>query len=312
MALERACGGCCPCVADEVAFQTNAQDQVYISEHHSFDTVSPPAGAFVSKGKFDRDDNRDEGQVYTTGEVFTTREPEGLPVEAPRGKDVMPLNEDEVVSRAWWCLYCCCGGCGCSSQQAYPGAICKCMYCHQICETVECGGPQGLLSSVQVCCCCVTQMQIPPRGGHAPCILCSCVECGKTARSTAKEKHEIRTSTEVEQLYVANLEERLFDTFILSYCCCAGCGVTGELLDCYSALQKCLCWRCTCRPGTPSDSNGCCLHLWTCGPCYSHCRVPPKYESSAPLYACCGRKHAKIRETNNVGVAEKPRQQDMS
>lgn len=210
----------------------------------------------------------------------------------------LPLEEEELLEKTAWCLYCCCFGIGVDSSQApvRPGWICKCCCCREQLVTGRIGGPEGLCSLVNICCCCTAQCQVPPLRGSPRCALCDW-------RSDDHIENHSTPDTRLESVPWPN--HSLLDLYWLAYCCIGGCGISKHCRPCFSNTTKCLC--CTCRsdvellgrqPGPP------CMGLISCLWLFAHCRCAPLIEEtgSNPICACCGWRVKKAA----AGVGKRP------
>lgn len=236
------------------------------------------------------------------------------PGEQPSGKKQKTVvDEAYVMKDAWWCTYCCCGGCGCG-RSAYARLMSKCMFCRTTCEhssLVE--EDQGCLHIIYSCLLCHLFCQLPCRQGMPRCICCGeiMISCGKYPH---KKNVEIPHHAIGEEPAPPMFEFLTFEAFTPCYCCCCGCSCKDECLSCCTITQICCCCNCKCEDTVPTCSDGFCTFLHTCGICHTQCSCLPVREHN-PIFACCGMKLRKPGagrgQVGGTGGSQAPAQQRM-
>lgn len=217
------------------------------------------------------------------------------------------VDELELLKKGWWCLYCCCTGCGCGPQHPYIFDA-KCICCRHGCSTSHCCGTEGILSDVLSCCCCHLLCQLPPRNETPRCVCCNEVMFGV-------HRHSRRSYDSGENPF-QTFDHILHEAFMLAYCVCGGCAVSSiEITELCRHFYKCCCCKVHCEVGLPTLEDGWCHYLWVCCCVFSQCRFPLKIDGN-PLLEVCGYKCRKenSRSPSSSNVTKKraaPEQQEM-
>lgn len=188
------------------------------------------------------------------------------------------MDEDEVLNRVWWCLYCCCAGCGCTRQPSPLNAMCRCVLCISRCSTET---NDTCLFCVQSFLCCISQFRCPPQQGHPRCVLGKFYFCGYVGglRSMVKHQGEQRDS-ELDKISQTILEE---PCLCHAFCCsCAWAFPTAV-----NMISKCMGCLCRLDVGPACGNQGICRLLAQCWWLHMQCRVPPLVQSN-PICALCG------------------------
>lgn len=236
---------------------------------------------------------------------------------------VANMNEVEVLKKAFWCTYCCCGGLGCHRWPAHLRLMCKCIACRQTFESTDCHGVHdGLCTQAHTCCCCLSICHMPPRKGTPRCILCNETFCGYSEwgkdAGDDQEGAEHNVASDGMDARVGDLDHFLDETSVLCYSCCTGFSVV-PVCEAYHGKYKCCCCKCRFASACPCDGDGCCNCLLTCWWCLAQSRFPPTLKPDLnPLIGCCGCKLRKCcRVAHTIGPhgpgsqTAAPRQQEM-
>lgn len=205
----------------------------------------------------------------------------------------------DVLANSWWCCYCLCGGCG-LGQLSSPLAIyaCKSLFCKNTCESTWCreGNDEGVAHALQRCCCCTSQIFLPPQKGSPKCV---CLGC-----SPATCIPDVKQA--IWDLWLCRLHCCSTDPWWICHCCCTGCGI-HEIMQgrpIYFSSTKCCICRSTMNSAPPTDKDGCCMVVQLCLWWNVQCQIPPPDMSENPLCACCGYGSKQCRD--NAGVAGDP------
>lgn len=226
------------------------------------------------------------------------------------------VDEEAVMSQAWWFCYCCCSGIGYLNAHAPCRLDTKCCCFRQICEVVEMETREGLCSCIQDCCFCSSLMQLPSPDGIPWCILCGCYYCGiqhkheenekkkdPTASTSSSDRHSV--SSDPYTNFFHHIQEFLVPCFAV----CIGCTCRPVFGNCYEGYCKCCCYRCSGRTTGPIDAGGCtcCSYLLNCGDIFAQGRLPARFADN-PIMAIAGKK---CKEKRHIASFSAPRQQEM-
>lgn len=216
------------------------------------------------------------------------------------------LDEKAVLQEAAWCLYCCCGGCGCG-QAVHPRLQYKCMCCRQTCDTMLCWGPtSGCCGCIFSLATCHLLCQCPPPSGAPPCVCCGSF-CCNGQRRMLESRTEGGDSSPTGGGKEGGVPDLLLNGVWTMYCCCFGCTHgQGQAKACVESVVKCCCCNFVCDSDMPCNDEGCISALLTCWTVYCQCRLPPSWELN-PLCACCGKRYKHHGPTNHA-----PTMQQMS
>lgn len=216
------------------------------------------------------------------------------------------LDEQTILSRAFWCLYCCCGGCGCIDSQAPCRYDATCCICRQTCEMVDIESREGICGCIQSCCNFSQICQLPVPESTPRCMCCSSAWCGFTKKSDKDTSDRNSTTSDP---YTA-FEFHLFENYVPLYCCCTGCTCRPVLLNLFESYYKCCCVRCSTSTVLPWHGGicTCCILLANCGPFVAHGRLPCRFVDN-PICGLAGWR-CKAAYTS-PGVVARPRQQEM-
>lgn len=210
----------------------------------------------------------------------------------------------DVLSNAWWCCYCLCGGCG-LGPLASPLAATSCKYgiCKQTCETANCLGNttgEGFCNLFHRWFCCNCECKCPCRGSPG-CLCCGC-SLGRGCVDDWKKG--------CFDIWTCHLACCRPEPWWCCYCCCSGCGMSELQQD--SALiyssNKCGFCRSTLESTMPCGTkDGCCQSVHICCWWYTQCQLPPSADT--PCCACCG--HGGRAAAVGFGNSAVPSQQVM-
>lgn len=232
---------------------------------------------------------------------------------------VAKMEEVEVLKKACWCVYCCCGGFGFHRWPAHLRLAYKCIACRQSFDAVECHGVHdGLCAQANTCCWCLSMCHLPPRRGTPRCICCNEPYCGYTQWGKDLRDHEHAEENVAGDARVGDLDHFLHETNVLCWSCCTGCSVASACVA-YHIKYKCCCCKCKSESTCPCDGDGCCNCLLTCWWCLAQSRFPPSFKPDRnPLIGCCGCTLRKCcRSAHHIGPhgpgskSAAPRQQEM-
>lgn len=205
------------------------------------------------------------------------------------------MSEASLVDNAWWCIYCCCAGCGCLEAPRTPNITCDfcfcCGGCEFIAEPVECMDPTACLA-IDSCCCCTQVCQWPLIEGFPRCIFCTQDFCGLVGGYEFalhnRENLETVDRNKLLKLFDRAIEEELVLCYS-GFCC--GCGLALQRNCQVRSQSKCFGLLCSLM----SADNGCGMlcQLWSK---LCQCRVPPD-----PCFCSCwGRKCCAGEEPSGI------------
>lgn len=212
---------------------------------------------------------------------------------------VIRLDENEVLRRSCWCIYCCCCGWGCSRMPLHLRLAYKCLCCQASSEYAECYGVDGCCSHMHSCCHCMSICHLPHIRGTPRCVCCMERFCGlmasgedaDTDRGIDKER-EAEYKNDISEPRTSDFDFFLHETKVCCYCCCTGisvapcrhvCNVKHKYGCCKCNTSSTECLECG------SGSHGCCSMLLTCLWLQAQCRLPPSCAVDLnPIVALCG------------------------
>lgn len=193
------------------------------------------------------------------------------------------MDENEMLAKAWWCLFCCCAGAGCSGKPRPFSIKSLCLVCDQRCETVDMFEPAAC-TCIQTVCCCSAISQLPFRDGHPRCVLCGNDFCGVVGGvfNTAGR------GASLEEAGLIEYDTILFDNFVPCYCTCAGVAIHTSNCTLLRTIAKCLCCGYWFNTSLPNINEGLCKVICNCWWLLGECRCPPWMPPRAtPVCAVC-------------------------
>lgn len=226
------------------------------------------------------------------------------------------------MHNAWWCLYCLCGGFGCTKDHVKSRLTAKCCICSLNCEEVAAYDLEGVCNIEHICCLCAGVFQWPPTY-NTPCLIC-CNEglcgmgrCNAHKREEIYSQHRCDVHGHDDEPTLSFMDFAIKEKFMCCYCAGFGVPCSLTLIDVLDCVYKCGCFRCSLGLTLPCGDDGWCMYLQALGRCHGQCRAPPKFVNN-PLCACCGCQLNQImqdsrRSGKKIGsnTQTRPKQQEM-
>jgi len=223
------------------------------------------------------------------------------------GEDPGDKAITEVLKETFWCSYCVFSGWGLTSKFCDPCClgVYKCLCIEGYNGTTDCWNQEGCCMMFNKCCCIVEACSFPPgtAGDGLPCVACCNIRFGGDGPDSDLADAPSETKVMLEK------------TFLLYYCCCAGCGfLRGG--PCIKGTNKTCCIHSNCETAACWAENGCCYSkqktccLVEAGAC------PPGGGSNdgIPVCAVCGKAcggEAAPEEEDYYSEEEGPEQMEM-
>jgi hypothetical protein len=212
--------------------------------------------------------------------------------------DATGLNRDKILDDTFWCVYCCCEGCGLGpvKEPALCASEMKNLCVHSTCVTADIMADDGLCGCVAVEGAMTSQCQLPPLANAPKCLCCNIPLA--PGNPSGKDPQGIFDYSTI-----------FGGTWWTIYCGCCGYGLNGLQAGgrpIFAMTEKCLICRGSVAlednnwPGAGKGMTGCkqgtCIEGDdVCGSgfgknlcCVGQMQLPPA--PKAPLIAICGKK----------------------
>lgn len=214
--------------------------------------------------------------------------PPSLPLDQASGKAaadskgwkfVARMDEEEMLSHSYWCVYCCCFGVGCSHALHQLGLAWNCCTIAQTCYTSPRSATDGCCSMLVSSLCFTCLGMLPPRPGHPRCIICNHDQCGIVGGWQAAFKSKGSA--------LDTYDRSVFEQFVPFYCGLCGFALSPTVLALIETSCRCSCCFCRTYCDMPSMEAGCCACLLNAWCIHAQCKFPPTCHHS-PIVAIAG------------------------
>jgi len=285
--------GCGNCGLSERDVEADMLDSpVQLVDSSNGLTSRPPAAPPQPTSKTSADGA--ENALSATEQVEKAQKAQALPFWQSFGHR---MDEDEVLNRAWWCWYCCCGGCGCTNLKAPLDCKCQLAMCSLSSEAIPCCDPSAC-TCIGTVCCCTWLSQWPLRPGNPRCVLLGDDLCGvvggvESTKGGPAMSHSSSGGSNgsiTDSVGFASFDNALAEMFLPCWCGCCGLGAASSFIACCSIFSKCGCCLSRCNSNIPDLHEGLCGCLVQAWWLLAQCRLPPKIRSN-PICACLGQSY---------------------